>query len=129
MSLLLHLSFEEAEAEPEAEFVRARAGRSVVHGFGVPRDFAPKDPSEIDWINFDFSASLVAVADTIEARRVHLSAGDAALTLSAVASEGGIVSCRWAGGRRGVRYAATCRIDTEGGRRLELTGIVLCADS
>ncbi len=131
MGLLLFDAFDvEDEVEPDADFVAATAGRKVSHQFGGgPRAFFPKDPAEVDWVNFDFSASLATVADDIESIAVFVSAGDSRLSLDEKAFEAGVVSCRWQGGRRGVTYGVTARIDTEDGRRWELTGSVLVTDN
>jgi hypothetical protein len=132
MGLLLFDAFEEATPtpEPEAVFVRAPVGRTVVHGYGgTPRTFAPKDPNEVDFINFDFSKTLALVGDTIdEIDSVELeNSSDAALTLDLFAHENGIVSARWRSGTEGVTYTSRVRVTTVGGRTWDLSGYVLIA--
>jgi hypothetical protein len=132
MGLLLFDAFEEPVVpDPEAVFVRAGTGRTVAHAFGGVqfRDFAPKDPADVDWVNFDFSGSLAQLDDEIDAVSVHLREGDSVLLLDELAHSAGVVSCRWRGGRRNVRYGVTCRVDTVDGRRWDLTGYVVVTDN
>lgn len=130
MGLLLLSSGIEAEPapEPEAEFVRARPGRTVRHGYGGKR-FAPKDPDEVDWINFDFSLSLAQVGDSIDSiDAIELDEDpDSAMTLDLFAHEDGVVSARWQGGTSGSHYVPRCRITTVAGRTWDLSGTVFIA--
>lgn len=131
MGLLLFDAFDEPEVEPEpeAEFVRAPTGRAVVHGYGgSPRTFLPKDPDEVDWINFDFSRSLDAVGDSIaEIDGIEVEEGDEALLLDLFATEDGVVSARWQGGTGETGYTVRCRVTTEAGRTWDLSGYVFIA--
>lgn len=132
MGLLLFDAFEEAapDPEPEAEFVRAGEGRTISHVFGgAPKAFAPKDPAETDWLNFDFSASLARLSTALVSWTVFVSAGNSSLLVDLAAHSAGVVSCRWRGGRYGADYAITCRVETADGRRWDLTGTVTVLNS
>jgi hypothetical protein len=115
--------------EPEAVFVRAATGRTVVHGYGSDvRAFATKDADEIDFVNFDFTRSLALVDDEIDTfEDVVVEEGDAALELGLFAESGGIVCARWQGGTGDTGYTLRARVHTVAGRTWDLSGYVFIA--
>jgi hypothetical protein len=123
------------EPDPEPEFVAARLGRAVVAPVPIRtiyaneddrvKPFGPKPPEEVDFVNFDFSARLAAVGDTIATIvSVEPSGPDEAIVVDEVTNEDGIVSARWSGGTADTEYLLPCLITTVGGRTWKLTGSV-----
>jgi hypothetical protein len=87
--------------------------------------FDPKDPDEVDWINFDFRPRLTANGDTIATvHSVEIEAGDEFLILGLPAEDDGVVSVRWQGGTLETDYAIRCRVTTTAGRTWDLSGTV-----
>lgn len=114
--------------------IKAAAPRRTIFAsiqeYPVIRPFGPKDPDEVDWINFDFSARLLSVSDTIASIvGIVIEAGDSVLTLDQFVEDAGVVSARWQAGTLGSTYTLRCRVATAGGRTWDLSGTVTIAQA
>lgn len=123
------------------QFVAAGAGRVVVvkpafRTIYVPvtednviRSFEPKPPEEVDAINFDYSARLAALGDSIASiGSVEVVDGpDNALELADRAHANGIVSAWWSGGTLYSRYELECIVNTTAGRKWPCRASVVIA--
>lgn len=93
------------------------------------RWFEPKDPSEVDFWELDFSDRMPAT-DTITAVLTTFVTGpDESLTVDQVGFAVRSVSGRWQGGTAEQPYLITARVTTAQGRTLDKSGYVQVVDT
>ncbi len=90
----------------------------------------PKDPRTEEDFNWDVRPALKPGDTVATVTKLFTQRGDSALTIlsaPAIAANGGIVSARLGGGRRGVRYRVTIYFTTATGEKLDFSIEFDCA--